>query len=125
MNADRLQEYLLEMEDHPSFGYLTPPITVRSENGCGDTPLHVAVRRGDFEIVCDMLEAGADIDKSGEESFTPLHYAIMFDDVAMVRLLLDRGARIETMSGWGETPLESATRRGIAEIITAIQARVA
>ena len=124
MITDLLQAYLSNMEDHPDFVGITP-LTVHSANSLGDTPLHVAVRRGDFGIVCDMLEAGAEIDKRGEEGFTPLHYAIMYDSVAMVRLLLDRGARVETVSGWGETPLESATRRGIAEIITAIQARAA
>jgi ankyrin repeat protein len=125
MNNDRLRDYLLEMEDHPDFGGLTTPLTVHSANILGDTPLHVAVRRGDAKIVSDMLDAGADINKLGEEDFTPLHYANMYDDADMVRLLLERGANVRTINGWGETPLYTATRRGISEIINAIQAQLA
>jgi ankyrin repeat protein len=125
MNTDRLRDYLSEIEDHPDFGGLPPPLTVHSANVSGDTPLHVAVRRGDAEIVSDMLEAGADINKAGEDKFTPLHYAIMWDDYAMVCLLFNNGACLETVNSWGESPLFTATRRGNLEIINAIQARMA
>lgn len=111
------------MKGHPDFSGMES-WTVRSVNTLGDTPLHIAVRRGDAEIVPAMLDAGADINAKGDEGFTPLHYAVMYDDVRIVRLLLDRGADVETMSSWGESPLDSASRRRIAAVVDAIQARV-
>ncbi|RYD30528.1 MAG: ankyrin repeat domain-containing protein [Verrucomicrobiaceae bacterium] len=123
MQSDRLIEYLWKMEDQPGFGNLAP-VTVFSVSFLGDTPLHVAVRRGDIEIVAEMLEAGADIDAIGQDGFSALHFAVMFDDVPIVLLLLENGASISTMSDWDESPLDSAARRGTKAIVEAIQSKM-
>ena len=67
--SDRLKAYLTELEDHPDFGSVSP-MKVTSANGLGDTPLHVAVRRGDTAMVSEMLAAGADVNAGGS---TGLH----------------------------------------------------
>ncbi len=95
------------------------PITVHSTTGLGDTPLHVAVRRGDAEIVADMLDAGADINVRGETGFTPLHTAVTFDDVAMVELLLGRGASLLNVNDWNESLADTVARRGVRQIVDA------
>lgn len=111
------------MADQPGFANLAS-VTVFSVSTWGDTPLHVAVRRGDVEIAAEMLTAGADIDAIGQNGFSALHFAVMFDDVPMVRLLLDNGASVNTVSDWNESPLDSATRRGIKDVINAMQAKM-
>lgn len=58
----------------------------------GDTPLHTAVRQGNFSTVRVLLEAGAYIDMQNNDGLTPLAVAIKEyngkNQAALVRLLL-------------------------------------
>lgn len=44
-----------------------------------EAPLHVAVRRGDIELVRLLMQFGADINIQGPNNWTPLHYAASAD----------------------------------------------
>lgn len=62
-----------------------------------DSPLHIACRRGYYEICVTLLDAGADIEKetdnytySGEK--TPIFYAARDKHSEVVKLLIERGA---------------------------------
>ena len=49
---------------------------------------------GRQEVVKVLLEAGADVDKAGEDGVTPLMLAVAGDHEAVVKVLLDAGADV-------------------------------
>ena len=75
----------------------------------GDTCLHVAAFRGDEEAVTLLLDAGLDIDATGDMGCTPLHYAFMGKHFAVAALLIERGASEDVVNGFGKTPREMTT----------------
>jgi hypothetical protein len=74
----------------------------------GPTPLEIAAREGEREIVECLLEHGADINRKGIEF--PLHAAVGSLHVSVVQLLLERGAD-PNQTLWGLTPLQSLNAR--------------
>ncbi|TFH44092.1 MAG: ankyrin repeat domain-containing protein, partial [Lysobacterales bacterium] len=58
----------------------------------GNTPLHLACRKGELEIARLLIDAGADLNVINEQGMTPLRQAIKSVNIDMVKLLLDRGA---------------------------------
>ena len=50
---------------------------IEQENSYGETPLFVAVRRGDPEIVRLLLDASADLRHRTDKNMTVLHYALI------------------------------------------------
>ncbi len=81
--------------------------------GWGWTPLHLAARSNpDPEVARVLLEAGADIDARGSESYhhgnTPLHYAGSNASAAVAAVLLEAGADVGARSQLGRTPLHEA-----------------
>jgi ankyrin repeat protein len=57
------------------------------------TPLHVAAKRGNREVVAAILEAGADINATSEMHQTPLDIALKHDHKSVAELLRKKGAR--------------------------------
>jgi ankyrin repeat protein len=86
------------------------PLTVSSVGTSGETPLHVAVSRGDLPAVEVLLQNGANVNGSGENTETPLHVAIRQRNPAAVQLLLQHGARLDVRSEFARTPPEEAAR---------------
>jgi uncharacterized protein len=86
------------------------PLKVESVGASGETPLHVAVSRGDLPAAEVLLQNGADVNGSGENTETPLHVAIRQRNPAAVQLLLQHGARLDLRSEFGRTPPEEAAR---------------
>jgi ankyrin repeat protein len=87
---------------------------VKAINSNGDTPLHRAVNvrtawdEGRIkEIVCLLLENGADIEAKNHEDTTALHMAVGLGDkmLPIVQLLLEKRADINTRDKYGATPL--------------------
>ncbi len=70
------------------------------------TPLHVAGRSGEAEVVQALLEAGADPHAESSSGATPLHLAAQAGNAAAVAALLDHGADVNARERtWGQTPL--------------------
>ncbi len=67
--------------------------------------LHIATRRGDYQAVKLLLEAGMDVDKLGDMGMTALHYAKQYGHEDIVKLLLEFGASTEIRSEFGTLPL--------------------
>jgi ankyrin repeat protein len=86
------------------------PLTVNSAGASGDTPLHVAMWRGDLPAAEVLLRNGANVNGVGEKTETPLHVAIRQRNVAGVQLLLTHGARLDARSEFDRTPPEEAAR---------------
>ena len=57
--------------------------------------LHLAAQLGLVDIVCDLIDHGADVDESRPgDGFTPLHFAIMEKHTSVVRVLLEKGCDV-------------------------------
>ena len=79
-----------------------PPV-VQPADADGNTPLHLAVLRGDAEAVEALLKAGADAAVVNAAGATPLHYAAANERI--VTALLAHGAPVNAVSKLAHTPL--------------------
>ena len=89
-----------------------PGVDLDARNKAGETPLMLAVLRGQVALVKSLIAAKAAINHPG---WTPLHYAAAatYEQApAMVSLLLDNYAYIDAESPNGTTPLMMAARYG-------------
>ncbi|KAB7648271.1 ankyrin repeat domain-containing protein [Polymorphobacter fuscus] len=91
-----------------------PPSRVNAVGSAGETPLLIAVERGDVAMVKALLAAGANPD--GGPDRTPLHPATRADDMRMLDALLQAGADPSRTHG-GETPLYEAALIGAVPAI--------
>jgi ankyrin repeat protein len=83
----------------------------------GLTALQIAVKQGKLEIARALIEAGADVNDTGQEGLSPLIYAIYLDDAEMVKLLMGFGVRLEGHTRYAMDPLTLAfTRRDMRVI---------
>lgn len=97
----------------------------------GITPLHLAARRGQTELVRPLVEAGVPleakmqyIDVSTDRSYgTALHWASIEGHLAAAKALLDAGAQKETLNAWRRTPLHCAARFGHLEVVKLLVSR--
>jgi len=76
----------------------------------GAEPLHLAVVKGNAEIVRLLLENGAKIDirAKNKDKAPPLSWAVFFLQKGMVSLLIKSGADINFVDGNGATPVDTA-----------------
>lgn len=75
----------------------------------GAQPLHLAVLKGNAEIVNLLLGNGAQIDlvARNKDKATPLHWAVFFQKKGMVSLLIESGANINALDAHGFTPTDT------------------
>ncbi len=100
------------------------PVLVSDTVEGNKTLLHVAVAKGDLEMVEVLLENGADPnakcsiqerkDKGcpGTENVTPLHLAAEHGNEKITELLIAKGGKVNAVDGDGNTPLHRCARRG-------------
>ena len=76
----------------------------------GAEPLHLAVVKGNAEIVRLLLENEAEIDirAKNKDQAPPLSWAVVFFQKEMVSLLIQYGADINVVDGNGATPVDAA-----------------
>ena len=79
------------------------------------TPLHMAVARGNLDIVAVLLDAGASIETKGTNGAHPLHLAALTNRPEVAALLIARGAELEARDNNGMTPLLIAASNGNLE----------
>ncbi len=80
------------------------------------SPLHVAVKEGDIELVKHFIEKGANVNIQGAFGETPLHIAVDRGYDVIVKLLLEKGADPNIQSNEGNTPLHIAVISSSADI---------
>ncbi len=86
-----------------------PKIDLNATNLADETPLMMAVLKGQVELVNALLAKDADVNKTG---WTPLHYAATAGNIALINLLLEKHAYIDAESPNGSTPLMMAAMYG-------------
>jgi ankyrin repeat protein len=90
---------------------------VDARNFCGQTPLMLAIKRGDVQIAEVLLAAGASVSAVCSESCkTALHYAAATKDTTTMKLLLEKGADVTAVDADGDLPLHVACRHNNAEV---------
>ena len=72
----------------------------------GETALHIAARRGHFELAKVLIDAGAVVDAKSPLGNTPLHEAFAGHRPEIVQLLVTCGSDIHISNHAGKTPLQ-------------------
>jgi ankyrin repeat protein len=92
---------------------------INSKNHDGDTPLHLASRKGYYTCVKALLDnVHTDINAKGSTGWTPLHYAVSYCRKDCVMILLDYGADVNVPDDYGCTPLHVSTSISRTDFIT-------
>lgn len=91
-----------------------PQTKVDIRNAQDESPLMLAALRGQLELVTQLLERRAEVNKPG---WTPLHYAATGGHVPVMVLLMAHGAQINAESPNGSTPLMMAAMYGSPEAV--------
>lgn len=73
-----------------------------------NTPLHMACSQGNLNIVCMLLEKGADVNITNALGNTPLHAASLRRNAPICRELLNHGANICVTNNRGSSLLQYA-----------------
>ncbi len=82
-----------------------------------DTPLIIAVYRGQIDIVNALIAAGADVNAMDNKGRTPLLISVMWHQLECVKALIAAGADVKVKDMDGVTPLMSAFEHEYGEII--------
>ena len=91
-----------------------PKTDVNLLNAKGESPLMLAILKGQQDMAEKLIKKGADVNKTG---WTPLHYAATSGQLAIISELLENHAYIDAESPNGTTPLMMAARQGNLEAV--------
>jgi len=86
------------------------PRVAPAQKGC--SPLHAAAADGHPEIVCLLLQYGAELAATDNNGTTAIHYASAHKHTEVVRVLLHHGAEVDAKDAGGRTPLHYAALAG-------------
>jgi ankyrin repeat protein len=81
------------------------------------TVLHKAVLSGRLQVICVLIDNGADVNMKDSEGNTALHLAAKEGKVDAVRCLVERESRVSASNKNGDTPLHVAAKNGKFEIV--------
>lgn len=101
--------------ENADLGRLLPLHDERStqiRNSIGDTLLHEAARRGDFQSAQRLLAKGADVNAQNIFGESPLSEALRVRNLDMAKFLYANGADIYQWNYLGDTLLHQVIRRG-------------
>jgi hypothetical protein len=97
---------------------------VNKANNDSATPLFMASQNGHCDVVDALLRGGADVNKAVEDGATPLHIASQNGRTPCVEALVRARADL-TLTWCGQTPLQAATRKGHAGVVSVLEAAAA
>jgi Ankyrin repeats (3 copies) len=83
-------------------------IFVKNANTYNESPLLVACRQGNVEIIEILLTQGSSLNEKGKLKQSPLHNAAGSGKEAAVRYLIRQGADLDSKDTYGYTPLHYA-----------------
>ena len=112
-NADNQHGlYLALREPSPKVAKILvdwPQTDFNALNNQDETPLMIAVFKGQTDLALEMIRRVDDVNKTG---WTPLHYAATAGNVPLMAALLEKHAYIDAESPNGTTPLMMAAQYG-------------
>ena len=79
--------------------------------------VHLAAMNGHFDIICLLIEKGADVTAEDEEKRTPVHLAAENGHLEVVRLLIEKGADVTAEDNYKRTPVHLAATNGHLEVV--------
>jgi ankyrin repeat protein len=93
----------------------------------GYTPVHAAIERraaDRYELLEQLLQAGAPVNLKGINDWTPAHLAAARDDVEALRILIRHGADLSLKTDIDDyaTPLEEARHLGRTNAVRYLEA---
>jgi ankyrin repeat protein len=91
----------------------------------GDTPLGVAVKIGNGDLVGRLLENGANPNLTDAAEWPPLAWAVVGDYPEIARLLISRGASVDRSVPTGGTIADMARQIGSPQLLSALSIRTA
>ncbi|KAM3721557.1 Ankyrin repeat domain-containing protein [Dirofilaria immitis] len=90
---------------------------VHKKNERGETPLHIAARKGEHRLCRRLIEEGAFINARDYAGWTPLHEACYHGHFKAAKLLLSYDADINALSDCDDTPLHDAVTSGNEKLV--------
>ncbi|XP_047461308.1 ankyrin repeat and SOCS box protein 4 [Mugil cephalus] len=90
----------------------------------GKTPLHIACEIANIDFVDLLLAHGAKVNSMSLSGHTPLYFCVTKDSVECARQIILKGANVNMTSNNNEedTPLHTAARFGIPELVALLLA---
>lgn len=78
----------------------------------GDTPLHIACKMQDIELIGALCDSGEDVNAVNDDGDTPLHIACKLRNLRMVKAINNGKGWVESgiRNKDGEIPLEIAVK---------------
>ncbi|MFN0184502.1 MAG: ankyrin repeat domain-containing protein [Aquabacterium sp.] len=92
----------------------------RVQDWAGANVLALAARAGQEDVLREMLQRGADLDRPGEDGFTALGAAAFQGHAAIAQRLLRAGADPAALGATGQTALHLAALSGRVGVIDAL-----
>lgn len=95
---------------------------INSKNKNGETPLSIAVKLQDTQLIQALLQLGANIDETFAYSQTVLHQAAYDKNPKICQFLLENGANPNKMQNWSYffatgTPLHIAASKNSTDLV--------
>ena len=91
---------------------------VDSFDGYGLTALQYAARYNRTDVIHELLQRGADVNKRDRYfGLTALHWSAMKNNTDDIRLLLRNGASTTIKEKWGRTPIDCAREENNQEAV--------
>lgn len=103
--------------------------TLNEKDDDDDTPLHLATKDENIEVMKLLLQKRAQLDAKDKNGYTPLHLASSLGHLEVVKCLVEKGARIDVQDDKeGRTPYFLAVKNDHTDVVnylTAIKKRKA
>ncbi|KAK3250007.1 hypothetical protein CYMTET_40600 [Cymbomonas tetramitiformis] len=90
---------------------------IQAGNEMGETPLHIAARKGNEATYNFLVQKGADIEAQDLMGHTPLHTASETGKINIMQLLIDAKANVNATDTYHDTPLMLAAANGQEEAV--------
>lgn len=88
--------------------YCGQNLGINDKNNNGLTPLQQSCLNGHLQIITQLLDHGADLERTNDEGKTALHVAVMANSRKIAKFLIDSCANITAMDNRGRFPIELA-----------------
>ena len=85
-----------------------------------NTPLHLAIRSGNTNVIKFLVSNRADVNAKGDQSYSPLGLALRIGDTETIKFLVSSGADVNARGNYHTstcTPLHRAALDGNVEIV--------